>query len=161
MNKLLILLLFLLPTISFSQKEAAIWYFGQYAGLDFNSGSPVVLTNGQLNTFEGCATISDGTGALLFYTDGVTVWDRSHTIMPNGRRLLGDTSSTQSAIIIPRPNNTEQYYIFTVDDNPTGFSSNGIKPANEASRNCHFVVIGVRQGCQARSISDRSCASPG
>lgn len=126
MKKLLILLLLLIPTISFSQKEAAIWYFGQYAGLDFNSGAPVVLTNGQVNTFEGCATISDSTGNLLFYTDGVIVWDKSHSIMPNGRSLLGNTSSTQSAIIIPRPNNTDQYYIFTVDDNPTGLSSNGI-----------------------------------
>ncbi len=126
MKRLLILLLFILPTISFSQKEAAIWYFGQYAGLDFNSGTPVVLTDGQIDTFEGCATISDNRGDLLFYTDGVTVWDRNHNIMPNGRRLLGDTSSTQSAIIIPRPNNTDQYYIFTVDDNPTGLTSNGI-----------------------------------
>ncbi|MFD1292558.1 T9SS type B sorting domain-containing protein [Lutibacter holmesii] len=126
MNKLLILLLFLLPTLSFSQKEAAIWYFGQYAGLDFNSGVPVVLTDGQIDTYEGCATICDFTGNLLFYTDGVTVWAKNHSIMPNGTRLLGNTSSTQSAIIIPRPNNPNIYYIFTVDDNPTGLSSNGI-----------------------------------
>jgi gliding motility-associated-like protein len=128
MKRLVILLLLLLPTISFSQKEAAIWYFGEYAGLDFNSGVPVVLTNGQLNTFEGCATISDNNGNLLFYTDGVTVWNNNHTVMPNGNGLLGDESSTQSAIIIPRPNNTNQYYIFTVDARTLApLSPDGIK----------------------------------
>ena len=50
----------------FAQKEAAIWYFGESAGLDFNSGIPVTLTDGKLTTNEGCATISDKDGKLLF-----------------------------------------------------------------------------------------------
>jgi hypothetical protein len=29
-------------------KRKLIWYFGESAGLDFNSGSPVTLTNGKL-----------------------------------------------------------------------------------------------------------------
>ena len=53
-------------TPSFAQKEAAIWYFGVNAGLDFNSGSPVALTNGKLSTAEGCASIADKNGNLLF-----------------------------------------------------------------------------------------------
>ena len=65
-------------TVNNSGKEGNIWYFGEYAGLDFNSGSPVALTNGQLNTNEGCATISDNNGNLLFYTDGMTVYNKSH-----------------------------------------------------------------------------------
>jgi gliding motility-associated-like protein len=100
---------------SFAQKEAAIWYFGQYAGLDFNSGSPVALTDGQLNTAEGCTSISDKNGNLLFYTDGTSVYDKTHNSMPNGWGLLGHRSSTQSAIIVPKPNNPNIYYIFTVD----------------------------------------------
>ncbi|NLP56588.1 T9SS type B sorting domain-containing protein [Lutibacter sp. B1] len=127
MKKLFFLLLILFPSILFSQKEAAIWYFGQYAGLDFNSGVPVPIYNGELYTYEGCATISDYQGNLLFYTDGVTVWDRNHNIMPNGTNLLGDASSTQSAIIVPRPNNINQYYIFTVDARGNSpLSANGI-----------------------------------
>ena len=35
--------------------------------------------------------------------------------MPNGNGLKGDASSTQSAIIIPKPNDLNIYYIFTVD----------------------------------------------
>ncbi|WP_372746306.1 T9SS type B sorting domain-containing protein [Lutibacter sp.] len=128
MKKLFFLLLVIFPSILFSQKEAAIWYFGQYAGLDFNSGVPVVLTDGQLDTYEGCATISDYQGNLLFYTDGVSVWDSTHTIMFNGTGLLGNASSSQSAIIVPKPNNPDQYYIFTVDDRnaASALSTNGI-----------------------------------
>ncbi|SEL84796.1 gliding motility-associated C-terminal domain-containing protein [Maribacter orientalis] len=99
-----------------AQKEAAIWYFGRNAGLDFNSGAPVLLTDGALDTREGCASISDPNGNLLFYTDGLTVWNRNHQPMPNGTGLNGDPSSTQAAIIIPKSDEPNIFYIFTVDD---------------------------------------------
>ena len=111
----------LLSFSSFSQNEGNIWYFGEYAGLDFNSGVPVALTNGQLNTLEGCASIADQNGDLLFYTDGMTVYNKNHIVMPNGFGLLGHNSSTQSAIIIKKPGSSIIYYIFTVD----GVSGNG------------------------------------
>jgi len=99
-----------------AQKEANIWYFGRNAGIDFNSGAPVALTNGMLSTVEASATISDkNTGNLLFYTDGNTVFDKNHSQMPNGFGLAGDLSSTQS-IIVPWPGNANKYYIFTVQD---------------------------------------------
>ncbi len=101
---------------SHAQKEASIWYFGHNAGLDFNSGAPIVLTDGQLDTGEGCATISDFNGNLLFYTDGVTIWNRNHTSMPNGMGLNGHPSSTQSGIIVPFPGDLTRYYVFTVDE---------------------------------------------
>ncbi|MBD0832450.1 T9SS type B sorting domain-containing protein [Aestuariibaculum sediminum] len=103
-------------TLSYTQNESAIWYFGNRAGLDFKNGSPVFLNNGKLNTEEGCATISDQYGNLLFYTDGRTVFNKNHEIMPNGVGLKGHLSSTQSAIIVPSISNTQLYYIFTVDD---------------------------------------------
>ncbi len=125
MKRIVFFWMILLPVLLFSQNEAAIWYFGNNAGLDFNSGVPVVLTNGVIDTFEGCATISDATGSLLFYTDGVNVWDRGHNLMPNGTGLAGNSSSSQSAIIVPKPNNINEYYIFTVDENPTGTTNVG------------------------------------
>lgn len=101
---------------AFSQKQTAFWYFGNLAGLDFNSGNPVALTDSKMTTNEGCATISSYDGELLFYTDGITVWNRNHEIMLNGENLNGDLSSTNSAIVIPKPDSTGIYYIFTVDD---------------------------------------------
>lgn len=109
--------------VSHAQGEANIWYFGQNAGLDFNSGSPVALINGQLVTDEGCATISNSNGQLLFYTDGITVYNRNHVIMVNGTGLMGHPSSTQSATVVPMPGSNNLYYIFTTDNehDPNGF----------------------------------------
>lgn len=99
-------------------EEAATWYFGYNSGIKFNQANNTVssLNDGELSTFEGCATISDNSGDLLFYTDGLRVWNKNHDIMSNGLGLFGDPSSTQSAIIIPKPNDENIYYIFTVDD---------------------------------------------
>lgn len=92
------------------------WYFGNAAGLDFQSGNPVAITNSAMNQFEGVSSISDSvTGQLLFYTDGITVWNRNHVAMVNGTGLLGNSSSTQSAMIVPSPAMNGQYYLFTIN----------------------------------------------
>ncbi len=98
-----------------AQRQGNIWYFGRKAGIDFNTGTPFALTDGAMSTFNGCATISDALGDLLFYTDGITVYDKTHQVMPHGINLAGGLTSTQSAIIIPKPLSTTLYYIFTVD----------------------------------------------
>ncbi len=98
-----------------AQGEANIWYFGNHAGLNFSGQKPIQLIDNQINTIEGCASISDKKGNLLFYTDGITVWNKQHQIMANGDKLHGDPSSTQSGIIIPKPENPHLYYVFTID----------------------------------------------
>ncbi len=114
--KKVIYIFFIISLQSFAQKQTANWYFGDFAGLDFNSGNPIAITDSEMATDEGCASISDGNGNLLFYTDGITIWNKNNQIMLNGENLHGDKSSTNSAIIIPKPNNINAYYIFTVDD---------------------------------------------
>ncbi len=111
-NFITILLLFCAFTV-FAQGEANFWYFGENSGLNFNSGAPVPIS-GSLNTREGCSSFSDSNGNLLFYSDGSTVWNRLHNPMPNGTGLKGNASSTQSAMIIPKPGSNSIYYIFTV-----------------------------------------------
>lgn len=98
-----------------SEQQTNIWYFGHNSGLDFSTGSPQSITGGQVNTGEGCATMSDANGNLLFYTDGRTVWNRNHVVMTNGGGLMGHPSSTQSAVTVPDPTNPALYYVFTVD----------------------------------------------
>lgn len=123
---------------SYSQKEASNWYFGVYAGITFNTvdSIPAPLTDGELKTLEGCATISDKFGNLLFYTDGITVWNKNHRIMKNGEGLFGHVSSTQSAIIIPNPGKKNQYYIFTVDaeDSSNGLNYSMVDMSLDSSR---------------------------
>lgn len=110
----LFLTLFTLSLQVSAQLEASKWLFGNNAGVDFKNATPEAFT-GKLETTEGCATISNKMGELLFYSDGITVWDRNHSIMPNGEKLFGDPSSTQSGVIVPLPGSTTKYYLFTID----------------------------------------------
>ncbi|MDT8309476.1 MAG: hypothetical protein RQ866_08080, partial [Bacteroidales bacterium] len=115
MRHFLVILFLLITQGGFTQNEANIWYFGEYAGLDFNSGAPVVLLNSAMVMDEGVSTISDVNGNLFFYTNGIDVWNRNHQKMPNGTGLNGHSSSTNSGFIVPKPGSTTTYYIFTTD----------------------------------------------
>ena len=124
MKNLFIYALFLVSILGFSQAEASHWYFGEGAGLIFDLSTDTVsattAAENTINTSEGCSSIADFNGNLLFYTDGRNVWDKNHNIMPNANYpangLLGDPSSTSSGLIVPKPGNPDQYYVFTVDE---------------------------------------------
>lgn len=109
----------------FAQGESNIWYFGVNAGLNFNSNPPTPLLDLPIGTFssEGCSTISDSNGNVLFYTNGEKVWNKNFQVMFNGDNLAGHNSSTQSSAIIPYPgtynfteNRFDKYFLVTLDD---------------------------------------------
>lgn len=105
-----------LPAATNAQKQANHWYFGNGAGIDFSSGTARANHDGALFTSEGCSSISDENGQLLFYTDGITVWNREHQPMVGGQGLRGHASATQSALIARKPGSDTYYYIFTVGE---------------------------------------------
>ena len=110
-----LLFLSIFTNIVTAQKQNNVWHFGYSAGLDFNSTPPVAVT-GSADNLEGCASISDSEGNLLFYSNGESVWNRDHQLMPNGQGLEGGNSSTQAALIVPLPGSFSQYYLFTTGD---------------------------------------------
>jgi hypothetical protein len=120
MKKHFLFILLFIPLFFYSQKQGNVWYFADSCELDFNSGSPVVMPNGNISSpngnGEGTATISDSIGKLLFYANGRNVWNRIHQVMPNGYSLLGGASSTQAAFIIPIPGSDSLFYLFTTDE---------------------------------------------
>ncbi len=107
----LFLIIFSVNTI-YGQGYYNQWFFGEGAGLDFNSCHPTTFA-GNVHSIEGCASICDYYGNLLFYTDGVSVWNDNHVLMPNGSGLLGHQNAAQSSLIVPNPGDSNQYYIFT------------------------------------------------
>jgi len=120
-KSLLFSLIFMsLSFTTWSQKENNIWTFGYSAGLDFNSGTAVAIMD-SIITEAACASVSSRSGSLLFYTNGVTVWDRNNAIMPNGTGLMGnkDASVLQGAVIVPFLNDTTKYYLFSMEDYTT------------------------------------------
>lgn len=114
-----LLLICLLSTTVFGQKQGNRWYFGKKAGVKFTTGEATYLGQGQIpyinNHSEGTSVICDSLGALLLYTNGETVWNSNHNIMSNGEGLLGSWSSTQSSLIVPEPNSDTRFYVFTTD----------------------------------------------
>lgn len=104
----------------YTSKRSNIWYFGNYAGLNFNTDPVSVMTDGAMIAREGCSSICDTAGNLLFYTNGAKVWNSTHVIMDNGDSLMVVLSPanpphpTQAGVIVPNPGNSNQYYIFTV-----------------------------------------------
>ena len=121
MKKIFIIVSLVISSSLVAQNEAANWYFGQNAGITFDDSGNLVgaVNDGLLETLEGCTSISDVDGNLLFYTDGNIVYNRNHQLMPNGTGLFGDSSSTQSALVVPQPGSDSIYFIFTVDSAAT------------------------------------------
>ena len=99
-----------------AQREAENWYFGHKAGLKFSPGQiPTILQNSKMVALEGCATISDSLGRLLFFTAGDTVYNFAAQKMNNGWKLTGHQSATQSSVIVQEPYSPSRYYLFTID----------------------------------------------
>lgn len=105
------------------------WYFGQYATLDFTPGfaSPtnVARVNNTVFAFEGSYSYSDNSGNLVFYTDGVNLWDNTHTqvnsspIFPSAAALTNTvtglnqmTNSVHGLMGVPFPGAPDEYYLF-------------------------------------------------
>ena len=103
------------------------WYFGRTAGLSFNASGgqpiPTILTNSAMSADEGSASISDESGQLLFYTNGVKVFNKNHEVMVNGDGLGGDISACQSSLIVPWPGNDSLFFIFTSDAIENNFAT--------------------------------------
>jgi len=95
------------------------WYFGSNAGLDFSTGTAVPVFDGQSNHGGPCPSISDTSGNLLFYSDGLTIWNKIHQVI-NSSSTLSDHSS-ESALIIPQPDNDQIYYFFYNGSDSSGF----------------------------------------
>jgi len=96
-----------------SKNNAKHWYFGNQAAIKFENNVPVPLTNSAMTQVEGVATMSDANGNLLFYTNGITIFNKNHQVMVNGSGLTSNSSNTQSAFIVPFPQNPDKYYVIT------------------------------------------------
>jgi gliding motility-associated-like protein len=121
-RKFTCLLFFSLLFFAAAAQRSANWFFGTNAGIKFTSTGLVNQPTSVITTDEGCSSISDTAGNLLFYTDGITVWNKNHAVMTNGGGLWGHSSSSQSSIVVPMPGHDGFYYLFTAT---LPFTTNG------------------------------------
>ncbi|MEA3444017.1 MAG: hypothetical protein U9R19_04755, partial [Bacteroidota bacterium] len=121
---IILLVLFGFETIN-AQNSGNFWYFsaGSLNWCTPQANGDPLYTAGSMGGGEGYAMVSDANCNMIFYTDGTFVWNANWMIMSNsmsgspGGSLQGSPSSTQSALIIPKPLSTTSYYIFTADAN--------------------------------------------
>jgi len=107
-----------------SQNQNNQWYFGYGAALNFNSNPPTVLSVSSMSTNFGSSSISDNAGNLLFYTNGATVWNQSHSIMGNGTGIFGFEWAGSGSIILKKPGSSNLFYLFTVQSPTIGINFN-------------------------------------
>ena len=116
---------FSICTLSTFSQGADIWYFGENAGLDFNTNPPTVIegmkdVDGKIDIImESAATITNSQGEFLFGINGKDIYNaklEKKFVLPNG----SDWDVVQGSQIIPVPGTTNQYYVVTV---PMGTSA--------------------------------------
>ena len=96
------------------------WYFGNSSfNIGFNKGTPTFpYVDSVMATPYGIAGSGVGldqvTGALLFYSDGSTVYDASHQPMP-GATARPAVTANQGIAVSPLPGSDTQYYIFAIN----------------------------------------------
>ncbi len=126
-NLLLLLLLnFCFPALQAkAQGENMNWHYGRNLSLNFGQ-TPLTLGTSQVNVMEGCSSVSDASGNLLFYTTGFKIWDKNGVEMPNATGLLGNGpilppqpdpygSGYKSVYIIKHPGNSQRYFVVSGD----------------------------------------------
>lgn len=94
--------------------EADRWFFGELAGMDFR-GQDVNFdpNNHYMNVYTSPAIMSDSNGNVLFYSDGIRIYDKLGGVMPNGGDLHGFGGYAMPVLIVPRPGHDSIYYVFT------------------------------------------------
>ncbi len=88
---------------SYSQREAYNWHFGYGCGITFNTPDrePVSLPESAVWQLEGVSGMSNGLGELLFYTDGMEVYNKKHSWMNYQIILKSQYSATMSSVSFP------------------------------------------------------------
>jgi hypothetical protein len=113
MQKLITLLLF---WTNFVHSQNQTWTFGR----NIKFSPPITTTTSTVNHNEGTSCLSDASGQIRAYSDGINVYNRNDLIMSNGAGLTGTNSSAQSAIIVQQPNVPNILYIFTLTNSGLG-----------------------------------------
>lgn len=135
MRQLLIFVVFVLHPIStFAQLQGANWIFGDSIGINFSQVNPTYYQS-SINSTECSASISDNNGNLLLYAgagnDGLgngyfylSLWNKFHQKIIGGDSLFGQSSVTQGCTILQSPSDTNEYYVFHINNIP--FNSGGV-----------------------------------
>jgi hypothetical protein len=118
---------------SYGQGENNFWYFGSGVGFNFQNGSsttsPTLLNNANSNfqtnnsysifsqnaaASRSIASASKNDGTLLFYSDGVQIFNKLHQVMSGSiYNYTYSQSISKQCVVVPNPSNSNQYFLFS------------------------------------------------
>lgn len=97
-----------------AQHETDNWVLGKGRHLRFYNDSIAILNDSKIHITGSSVSYSDTLGNLLFYSNGVQIWNKNHQTMKNGDDLMGDSQNTNIGIVVKQPGHN-LYYLFTSD----------------------------------------------
>ncbi|KYG85627.1 hypothetical protein AWW67_14735 [Roseivirga seohaensis] len=94
----------------FSNNDQALIFGKEQAARSFIADGKIAQTNAG----EKLTATDPTTGDLLFYSDGINIYDASHAIMENGTGITTDPNAIQPLALSPVPGvgNESRYYVF-------------------------------------------------
>lgn len=106
--------------LSYSQKEASIWILPNANGIAFGNDSAIFIGGSQLGENETSTSICDSSGSILFYSNGILLFNKFNKLVKNGTNLgfpIGNYESTsrQGSLLIKHPDNDSIIYLFSTD----------------------------------------------
>lgn len=145
-NLLYLVILLAITSTGFANKHYNNWTFGMGAWIYFENANsdPTFVEECAIRQPEGSATYSDKDGNLLFYSDGMTVWNRNHTPITNGTNLIGSPSSFQACYIFPVTGQTNKLYIITIGS------------TERSNENIYFSIIDYSNGYDNAEITNKN-----
>lgn len=136
------------------------WYFGQRGGMDFSSGAPVYDNGAFINANhidEADAVQSNDQGDLLFYTNGIEVWNANHATINVGSPLKSGLSAHRGALIVKNPANANQYYLFTKDQGRFSLDQTLTIPDSNGFR---YSIVQINAGMASMTASWNVAITP-
>jgi len=154
-----------------SQNQTSNWIFANANCATTNGGFNVNSCSPNLNINEGSVVQSNDMGDLLFYTDGITLWDASNTPVPNFNSLVvggvQDYTPFDMGISIKNPNPLfpDSYFLFTTSSTeqdallPDGIGLNmfRINAPNGLTVSCNPMVFPIHYSSLECITAVRSC----
>ncbi len=148
MKKVILVLIALTLVVSNSnaQKNYNNWVFGQGAWINFPDAvsNPSFVERAAINQVEGCTAYSDDNGNLLFYSDGTTVWNKSHQVITNGNGLKGSWTASQGAFIFPVPGAKDKLYIICLG------------ATERSNEHAYYSIIDYSKGYAQAEVIDKN-----
>ena len=161
MRILFILLMILIGNDSLAQDRNSVWVFGDSAGIDFSTGTPIAIPSSVISR-GSCVSISETSGDLLFYAftragiagNSGRVFNKNHILMDNGDSLLGQ-GWYQELVIIPDPAADSSFYLFSIG--VTNSSSPGLFYSKVVFSNNNINGIITQKNIQLQSFNMVDC----